>query len=191
MNSRRYTPNDDEVCLELFRSNVPLHLAAIEEDDYRAFLDDPFGDYYVFEDERGPVACGGLYVDDAERWVGIIWTMVRGDLLGQGIGRQMFAFLVDQIPESQRHFPVYLDTSQKALAFWEKMGFKVYDEQRDGYAPGLHRYDMKLEPAVETAAEEKRNHAGPNRSTATGAGSHRPTPGASLTSRQKKPSSPN
>lgn len=145
MNSRPYLPADYDTCLALFRSNVPVGFAAGEEADYREFLDDLFGSYFLFEDAPGAVACGGIYIDEAEQWAGIIWTIVRGDLHGQGIGRRMFAFLMEQIPETKRDYPVYLDTSQHALAFWEKMGFRVYEEQPDGYAPGLDRYDMKLE----------------------------------------------
>jgi ribosomal-protein-alanine N-acetyltransferase len=145
MNARPFAAPDYETCIQLFRSNTPTFFAESEESDYREFLDEIFGEYSVFEDERGVVACGGIYIDEQERWIGIIWTIVRNDLRGQGIGSQMMAYLLGQIDEAHRDFPVYLDTSQYSRPFFEKLGFRVYEETPNGYAQGLHRYDMRLD----------------------------------------------
>jgi len=145
MNVRPFAATDYEACIQLFRSNTPIFFAEREEADYREFLDQYFGEYSIFEDERGVVACGGIYIDEAERWIGIIWTIVRNDLRRQGIGRLMMSYLLGQIDSSHRAFPVYLDTSQHSRPFFEKLGFRVYEESPDGYAEGLHRYDMRLD----------------------------------------------
>lgn len=144
--ARLYEPSDYETCLGLFRSNVPAYFAPSEEGDYREFLDELFGEYFLFEaEENGALACGGIYVDERERWVGIIWTIVRNDLLGKGIGRGLMEHLLERIGPTAREYPIYVDTSQHTRAFFEKLGFKVYEEWPDGYAPGLHRYDMRLD----------------------------------------------
>jgi GNAT superfamily N-acetyltransferase len=160
MNARSYTPDDREICLQLFRTNVPNYFGAHEEADYVEFLDDLFGEYFVFEEEQQTVACGGIYVDEEERWVGIIWTIVDGRQLRKGIGRRMFDFLIGRIKGPQRAYPVYLDTSQHSLPFWEKMGFRVYEQEPDGYGPGLDRYDMRLESSANMTGELPKRHAG-------------------------------
>jgi len=70
--------------------------------------------------------------------------MVAGDLHRQGVGRFL---LIGRLYELSKH-PiaklVFINTSQHSRGFFEREGFVVKAETLDGYAPGLHRYDLEL-----------------------------------------------
>lgn len=57
------------------------------------------------------------------------------------------------VPEFFVETEVALDTSQHTRPFYERLGFRTVRVTPDAYAPGLHRYDMRLrKPAPEPDA---------------------------------------
>jgi ribosomal protein S18 acetylase RimI-like enzyme len=128
--------------------NTPEFFAEEEIAEFERFLADPPGCYLVVLDERdGVVACGGYDVD-ADTGVAVLtWGMVRRELHRTGIGSLLLRERLDRIAASPRARRVRLDTSQHSRPFFERFGFVVTSHTRDGYARGLDRYDMVLDPA--------------------------------------------
>lgn len=144
MNILPYTPAHREACLALFDSNRPKFFTEDERDKFINWLDHHTAEnYYVMEHDGQIVACGGVYADGNE--AGLSWGMVHADLHGKGFGK---AFTKYRVQKMQELFPgsVYtINTSQHTVAFYEKMGFRVKKFTKDGYEPGLDRYDMQIE----------------------------------------------
>ena len=143
---RPYTPADREACLRVFDSNVPKYFAAAEREDYQAFLNDLPGPYLVITDEASVVlACGGYAVEPAERRADLCWGMVRQGHHREGIGTLLLRERLTRVREEPGVDAVHLDTGQHTRIYYERAGFRVLREIRDGYVPGYHRYDMRLE----------------------------------------------
>jgi ribosomal-protein-alanine N-acetyltransferase len=157
MQIRPYVPADRAACLAIFEGNMPRYFALGEWSDFARWLDaqdagqlaypenlaEP---YFVVEDNRQVIACGGFCAHRRQLVVGLAWGMVRHDLHRQGIGRTL---LEHRLQLAHTHYPAYavvLDTSQHSYPFFERLGFRVMRIIPDGYGPGLDRYDM-LRPA--------------------------------------------
>lgn len=146
MKWRDYQLEDQEACLEIFRSNVPTYFAAHELSDVRRLLEGMFCPYLVIENKQQKIiASGGIWIASAEQSATLCWVMVERQWHGKGAGR----FVVLQLLNLLRRFPfvtlVKLDTSQHAVAFYEKFGFEKCGFIENYYAEGLHRYDMKMD----------------------------------------------
>lgn len=145
LNIREYTSTDFEDCLALFESNLPRYFAEHEREEFVAWLNDPKrASYSVAEVDGQVIACGGIYHDPEQHHVGMAWGMVRRDLHGNGIGRRLTEFRLNQMVELYPSLERRLATSQHTYQFYEKMGFTVQKVTEDGFGPGIDRYDMSL-----------------------------------------------
>jgi ribosomal protein S18 acetylase RimI-like enzyme len=70
--------------------------------------------------------------------------MVKNDHHGRGVGRLLLEERLRHIHEDGRFTAVLMNTSQYTLGFFEKYGFETERVIPDGYAPGLHRYELRL-----------------------------------------------
>jgi N-acetylglutamate synthase-like GNAT family acetyltransferase len=142
---RLFQPHDRAACLALFDSNAPPFFAPEERPDFERFLNHPPETYFVVEDRPGRVvACGGFAANPSAGLGELTWGMVARTEHGKGIGR--FLLRARLLLLAQRHeiARVRLDTSQHTRGFFERDGFVVVSHTPDGYAPGLHRYEMTL-----------------------------------------------
>jgi ribosomal protein S18 acetylase RimI-like enzyme len=144
---RGYIPADRAACLRLFDGNVPRFFTVAERPDFIRFLERrPAADesYLVVERDGRVVACGGYAIAADGCTAGLCWGMVARDLHGQGLGRS----LTEARLRAARAVPgvtqVTLDTSQHSQGFYAGLGFAVRAVRRDGYGPGLDRWDMLL-----------------------------------------------
>ena len=145
MHVRPYAPADREQCLGLFDGNTPRFFGAGERHSFAAFLDHPVGSFLVLCDDEGTVVgCGGIAVrNDGNAY--LVWGMIDAGRQGRGYGRALALErlrAVARIPEVRR---LALDTSQEAVGFYEKLGFRMTKMTPDHYAPGLHRYELELD----------------------------------------------
>jgi len=131
-------------CLQVFESNVPDFFVEGERAEFGTFLDELPGPYFVIEDEAGAViACGGFA--ESPGLADLCWGMVRRDLHRRGIGDLLLRERLARITARADIRLVRLDTTQHTRAYYERAGFRVDRVTRDGYAPGMDRYDMLLE----------------------------------------------
>lgn len=146
MHLRSYTPTDKTACLAIFDSNTPPFFAPHERAEFEVFLEREAGrcPYLVLEDETGQVlACGGYYIT-RNRDAGLCWGMVHRDHHRRGLGRQLLLARLQHLSQEHPGITVRLDTSQYTCGFFEKAGFVITSITENGYAPGLHRYEMEL-----------------------------------------------
>lgn len=147
---RPYLPNDRAACLAVFDSNLPEFFLATERTDYTADLDEfEAGEWgtatYLMLEEAGEVlACGGAYTRDDGR-AGLAWGMVRRDRHRQGLGQQLLRARLDWLLAQPAAREVWLDTSQHSAPFFGRFGFEIMRETPDGYGPGLHKLDLRLD----------------------------------------------
>lgn len=139
------TPEDVAGCLEVFDSNVPDFFSDSERDEFRSFLENLPGPYYVLGGDEGLAACGGYAVTAATGVADLCWGMVRRDLHGRGIGRVMTRLRVARAAQDNTTRQVALNTSQHTVGFYERMGFRLVEVTTDGYGAGLDRCDMVMD----------------------------------------------
>jgi len=142
---RDYAPDDLGDCLDVFDTNMPRFFAPDERELFESFLYALPGPYSVLADSSGRVvACGGYALEDGGRRADLCWGMVCQELHGRGLGRQLTEARMQRIGEEPSVREIALNTSQFTSAFYERMGFQLMSVDRDGYAPGLDRCEMRL-----------------------------------------------
>lgn len=107
------------------------------------FLDSLPGPYFVVEEDGEVIGCGG-YARNGDGSASLCWGMVRNDWHGHGIGRLLLNERLRHIHEDGSFDSVIMNTSQHTVGFFEKYGFATERVISGGYAPGLHRYELRL-----------------------------------------------
>ena len=154
MHLRPYTPDDKEACLSLLDSNTPTFFAPHERDEFSTFLNDPGDKYWVVEnDTRTVIGCSGYWIVSDTPVAVITWTMVGRGWHGRSVGRWLLLTCLRhqcRIPAVQT---VTLETSQHVAGFYEQVGgFRVREITENGYAPGLHKIQMRREMTLADCA---------------------------------------
>lgn len=140
-----FQPGDRENCLALFTANTPDWFAPQEREQYEAFLDDVPPNYFVMRDAGGAIAGAGGIELETDRGVGwLTWGMVDPTRHGQGLGKALLEYRLEQLRANLNIQRVCIDSSQLTAPFYEKYGFQTQRIIPDGYAKGLHRHEMEL-----------------------------------------------
>jgi predicted GNAT family N-acyltransferase len=142
-----YNPQHREACINAFLSNVPEFFTVPEIDQYKRWLqqieDNNGHHYYVVYINDQLVACGGFSRNE-NNTVSFTWGLVHRHFHKQRIGEQLLTFRLQKIKETYPDLVVVLDTTQHSYTFFERYGFVTEKYTENGYAPGMHRYDMVL-----------------------------------------------
>jgi predicted GNAT family N-acyltransferase len=145
MNLRPYEPADLDAVIEVFRSNIPKYFGPGEEPGLREFLSDPrSSDYFVCEVEGSVIGAGGIALNDDET-VSLCWGMIRSDLLGRGLGKQLTEFRINAARNKHPALPLVISTSQHTQGFYERFGFRLTHHEPDGFGPGIDICKMRLD----------------------------------------------
>ncbi|MDM7921021.1 MAG: GNAT family N-acetyltransferase [Pyrinomonadaceae bacterium] len=145
MNIRRYTPEDLEAVVKLFRSNLIKFFVEAEEKELRDFLAEYSEDYFVVEIIDEIVAAGGIALN-ADRTISLCWAMVRNDLIGTGLGKQLTLFRMEKGREKWGDLPFFTSTSQHTEGFYTKLGFHTVEHIPNGFGSGIDTCKMRREP---------------------------------------------
>ncbi len=146
MRLRDYTPEDKAACLVIFDSNAAPYFALHERGELINFLDNLPAPYFVVEGEDGAVAaCGGYWIVPQTPVAHLTWGMVARGWHRQGIGRLLLHARLQRLRQEPGLETVRLQTSQYTYGFFEKEGFVIESIEQDGFAAGLHRYNMTLD----------------------------------------------
>jgi len=152
---RPYAPTDRAACLRIFRSNMPKFFTEQELDDFAGWLnavesplgreaDDDVAHYYVGEVADGVMACGGWGIRAGADHATLIWGMVDAMRHGTGLGDALTRYRIAAFRAAYPAMPMTIDTSHHTAGFYERLGFCTEKFTEDGYAPGLHRHDMRM-----------------------------------------------
>ena len=142
-NFRPYEAADRERCLAVFDANCPAFFAPNERDDYAAFVDSGGDGYRVCEAGGEIAGAFGLSVVDAST-KRLDWIMIDPEAKGRGIGKAIMQQVLDDC-QSSAATTLKIAASHKSAAFFERFGANAVRTTRDGWGPGMHRVDMRLE----------------------------------------------
>jgi ribosomal protein S18 acetylase RimI-like enzyme len=149
MQIRSYAPADREICLKIFRSNVPGYFAASDEPEFARFLDGKIGSLWVVVDNGVIVACGGVALEHPEAGIGTLcWGVVAADKHRHGIGSALLQHRINYVATEQPATRLLrVNTTQLAQGFFERHGFAAMQVVAGGYGAGLDRVVMnRLNP---------------------------------------------
>lgn len=145
MRLREYTAADREACLAVFDSNTPLFFLPKEREEFAGFLDSHRCPYFVLARDGAVIGCGGYYRSSCGSSAGLAWGMVAAAHQGRGLGLFLLQKRLARIKEEPAVREITLNTTQHTFRFFAREGFVVRKILKDGYAPGLDRYEMALE----------------------------------------------
>lgn len=144
--TRPYARSDRAACLSIFDSNVPVFFDPEERAGYERFLDeraDGCG-YVVIERDGKLVGCGGIAVEADGCTASLCWGMIDNQSHKSGLGRLLTEVRLEAAKQQSGVTQVVLNTSQHTVSFYRRFGFQTIGIVRNGYGPGLDRYDMTL-----------------------------------------------
>jgi ribosomal protein S18 acetylase RimI-like enzyme len=145
VNFRPYTPSDRDACLAIFDSNCPTFVVPSDRPQFEAYLTAPRGRFGVLVADDGEiVGCGGVTMERGGRDAHLVLGLIRADRHHKGLGRSMTLAQLRWIAETPGIQRVLMETGQRSLGFYEKLGFRVVKIIEDGYAEGLHRCSLEL-----------------------------------------------
>lgn len=152
---RPYTAADRQACIAAFKSNIPKFFMPDELADFENWLTDveaqkihaPNEQYYVVEQDKEVIACGGFSIYPHKQLATMTWGLVHNRLHKKGIGKALILHRIAAIREALPSVTIGLDTTQHSFSFFEKLGFVTTKITNDSYGEGMHRYDMELSPA--------------------------------------------
>lgn len=150
MKIRQYESEDLDAVISLFRSNLIKYFVEAEEAELREFLAEYTHDYYVVEIIDEIVASGGIALNK-DATISLCWAMVRNDLIGSGLGKQLTLFRMEKGREKWGDLPFFTSTSQHTEGFYKKLGFETFEHTPNGFGPGIDTCKMRKEAG---------NHAG-------------------------------
>jgi predicted GNAT family N-acyltransferase len=138
---REYNASDFEPCLRIFDSNTPEYFAPHERLDFVAHFEEA-QIYFVLENDKQVVACGGLEQVQAGIWV-LTYGMVERKLHGQGLGTLLLEKRLQWL-RGRGASELHLDTTQHSKGFYARFGFTEQRFVANGYGDGFDRFDMVL-----------------------------------------------
>ncbi len=144
--TRPFALADRGACLEIFDSNVPGFFDPEERLGYERFLDERANGcgYLVIERDGNLVGCGGIVVEEDGCTASFCWGMVKKNYHRSGLGRLLTNARLQTAKQQVGVTRVVLNTSQHTVNFYRRFGFQTINTIRNGYGPGLDRYDMTL-----------------------------------------------
>ncbi len=141
---RPYTFEDLNSVVSVFRSNIPKYFVPGEEQELCEYLAEHPEDYYVLESGGEIVGAGGIALND-DQTISLCWGMVRNDLIGTGLGKQLTLFRMEKAREKWGDLPFFTSTSQHTEGFYNKLGFKTSERIPDGFGPGIDICKMRTD----------------------------------------------
>jgi ribosomal protein S18 acetylase RimI-like enzyme len=142
---RPFRDDDRAACLQVFDSNVPTYSRPAERVEFESFLDDVPGPYSVVDGTGSVVGCGGYALRPGEAVVDLCWGMIHAERHERGLGARLTFARLEHALRNPSVQAVALSTSQRTVGFYEKLGFRLVSVEKDGYADGLDRCEMRLE----------------------------------------------
>ncbi len=120
---RSYSPNNRNGCRAVFDSNSPAFFAAAEREEFLEFIDDTSNAYWVLEDGRQIIGCGGYGFRDRGDTADLRWGIMASDQHGKRLGEYLMTARLIEVLNNHEIQAFRVATSQHIEAFFEKYGF--------------------------------------------------------------------
>ncbi len=140
---RPYEPRDQRRCVAMFDANTPEFFSPNERVDYLAYLDGGAAGYRVCEEKGRVVGAFGLSQAAAQTRE-LNWILIDPGTQGQGIGSRMLERVVEDCRGSDTTI-LRIAASHRSAPFFERFGATVVRTTENGWGPGMHRVDMRLD----------------------------------------------
>lgn len=152
---RPYQECDKESCIQAFKTNLPEFFTIPEIAQFENWLNKlTTGSetepglrfyYFVLMFEEKLIGCGGFVYHIDKNQSNFAWGLIDRSFHKKGFGKMLFDFRLKKMKEHYPTATVLLDTTQHSYTFFQKYGFVTEKYTENGYAEGMHRYDMKLQ----------------------------------------------
>ncbi|MPR32809.1 GNAT family N-acetyltransferase [Salmonirosea aquatica] len=133
--------------IELLKLNVPRYFAPAEVEDFKEYLSHHVESYFVMEQGKMIVGCGGINYIPQEGIARLSWDIIHPDHQGKGIGTELTRYRIGEIKKHSGIRTIIVRTTQLVYPFYEKLGFPLDKTETDFWAPGFDLYQMKMELA--------------------------------------------
>lgn len=141
---RYFRPADIESVVSLLITNIPMYFVPAEEKELRDYLYEYPENYWIIDKDHEAVAAGGIVLND-DQTISLCWGMVRNDLIGTGLGKQLTLFRMEKAREKWGVLPFVTSTSHLTEGFYLKLGFQTIEHTPDGFGPGIDICKMRKE----------------------------------------------
>jgi ribosomal protein S18 acetylase RimI-like enzyme len=141
---RTFKKEDTPAVLELLRLNSPKYFDYSEEKDFIDFLERERELYFVYELEGKIVGCGGANFWENGTVARVSWGMIHPEYQGYGIGKKLTLHRIEAIKAYPSVKTIIVRTSQKVFPFYEKLGFELFNTEKDYWAEGLDLVELKM-----------------------------------------------
>lgn len=143
-----YGPEYKQATLELFDANCPAYFAPNEREYFTKFLETASpSHFFVVKSASSGEVIGTCGVQDEGsddgKW-SIRWVLVRPQQQGKGLGRAMMGHLTSRARQGGASH-VDIGASHVSCDFYAKFGARQVSYIPDGWGPGMHRVDMRID----------------------------------------------
>ena len=145
MQIKHYQPEHRDAVLAVLRMNTPGFFAPEEEADFIRYLDNEIDEYFVIETGDQIVGCGGINFKNEGKTGVLSWDMINPNIQGKGLGSKLVKFRVEWLFDHYHVETIIVRTTQLVYPFYEKMGFRVMETQKDFWAEGYDLYYMEFQ----------------------------------------------
>lgn len=143
MDIRTYQPSDHSGVMGLLSLNTPGYFAPEEAADLLEFLERHLEYYFVAEEDRRLIACGGFNLSEDGRTAKISWDIVHPESQGRGVGTALTKHRIAEMLKIPGVEKISVRTSQLVYRFYERFGLELQETIQDYWAPGLDMYRLE------------------------------------------------
>lgn len=140
---RPFRESDRPACLALFDANCPEFFAPKERHEYGQHLDARPSHYSVCLLGDEVVGAYGLEVAPTGH-ARLQWILFSPTAQGRGLGSVTMSRVLRDL-EGRGVSTLEISASHRSAPFFARFGAEVVATTADGWGPGMHRVDMRIE----------------------------------------------
>lgn len=144
INIRLYHENDKQTLTSLMNSLIPQYFNYNELADFTLYLNNEIESYFIIEENKKIIGCGGINIFLDEKLGKISWDMIHPDEQGKKYGSLLLQYRIDLLKQHPIIENIQVRTSQYAYKFYKKHGFELQQIIPNYWAAGYDLYDMLL-----------------------------------------------
>ena len=128
--------------LDIISLNTPIYFDTSEKKLFEKYLENRNENYFIIEINKKIIGGGGFDIEK-DHSASMSWGMIHPKWHRKGWGSKLVQYRIKEIKKTNTQ-KINLRTSQKTWKFYKKMGFSLFQTQKNYWGEGLDLYDMKL-----------------------------------------------